>query len=154
MGFRFNSAKSSQKKKKNKKRPAPPPKKATAHKSIAQSGTIKPSRSCEGGACSLFFFHDWGKHNAGEEKKQSGKTIDSLGFLYVPPSVCEMSTKAEQCKYGGVFFCFFGCLCVRFFFFRPVLSWWGGADGGGVCKLEMGFLFFLFLKKEKNKRTL
>lgn len=148
MGFRVNSAKSSQKKTK-KKRAAPPPKKATAHKSIAQSGTIKPSLSCEGGHVH-FFFHDWGKHNAGEEKKQSAKTIDSLGFLYVPPSVCEMSTKAEQCKYGGVFW-----VPVCAFFSPPVLSWWGREGGGGFASWKCDFFFFLFFwfgtKKEKKK---
>lgn len=145
MGFRVNSAKSSQKKTK-KKRAAPPPKKATAHKSIAQSGTIKPSLSCEGGHVH-FFFHDWGKHNAGEEKKQSAKTIDSLGFLYVPPSVCEMSTKAEQCKYGGVFW-----VPVCAFFSPPVLSWWGREGGGDLQAGNVISFFFFFFDLEPRKK--
>lgn len=134
------------KKKTKKKRAAPPPKKATAHKSIAQSGTIKPSLSCEGGHVH-FFFHDWGKHNAGEEKKQSAKTIDSLGFLYVPPSVCEMSTKAEQCKYGGVFW-----VPVCAFFSPPVLSWWGREGGGDLQAGNVISFFFFFFDLEPRKK--
>lgn len=69
----------------------------------------------------------------------------------VSPSVCEMSTKAEQCKYG--------CLVCGF---PPVMSWRGGGGGGGGSSggsgsggsggwvgraLEMRF-FVLFLAKK------
>lgn len=73
-------------------------------KPAVDSGTIKPclrreDGELQAGGCSLF--HDWGKQQGRKERKTPLKTLDSPGF-YVSASVCEMSTKAEQCKYGCV----------------------------------------------------
>ena len=151
MGFRFNSAKSSQKEKKNKKRPAPPPKKATAHKSIAQSGTIKPSRSCEGGHVHFFFSTTEGNTTPGRKKSKAVKQLTVWGFCMFHQVSARCLRRQSSVSTAG-FFLFFWMPVCAVFFFRPVLSWWGGADGGEICKLEMGFLFFLFGAKKKKKK--
>lgn len=71
----------------------------------------------------MFTFSRLRETTPGEERKKTPlNTLDSLGF-YVSASVCEMSTKAEQCEYG----------CVS-----PVMS---PARGGAFVFLRVFFAF-------------
>lgn len=75
---------------------------------VVDSGTIKPCLRCEDGEVrergvgGVHFFTTEGNNTGGGKKKKTPlNTLDSLGFC-VSASVCEMSTKAEQCEYGRV----------------------------------------------------
>lgn len=101
-------------------------KKAPAYKSVAQSGTIKPS--CEWRrrwrGVGIFTFSRL-RETTPEKKKKTHTRARTHHYhtwqsgFSVLPSIYEMSTKAEQCKYG--------CLVCGF---PPVMSWGGGRVGG------------------------
>lgn len=63
---------------------------------------VQSSRAlcCEGGHIHFFTTEET---TPGREKKTHTHTpLKHLTGFYVSPSVCEMSTKAEQCKYDGL----------------------------------------------------
>lgn len=74
--------------------------------------------------------------------------------LYVSPSVCEMSTKAEQCKCSGLRI--YVCVCVRVCVcFSLLLKYWGGGGGRGAGARQLPVLFFIpvVLALDKRRRV-
>lgn len=148
MGFRVNSAKSSQKKqKKNEPRHRrKKPQHINPSRRVVQSSRAWAAR----GGMFTFFSTTEGNTTPGRKKSKALKQLTVWVFCMFH----QVSARCLRRQSSVSTAVFFGCLCVRFF---PLLSCHGeGGREGGICKLEMWFLFFSFFliwNQERKKKA-
>lgn len=148
MGFRVNSAKSSQKKqKKNEPRHRrKKPQHINPSRRVVQSSRAWAAR----GGMFTFFSTTEGNTTPGRKKSKALKQLTVWVFCMFH----QVSARCLRRQSSVSTAVFFGCLCVRFF---PLLSCHGeGGREGGICKLEMWFLFFSFFliwNQERKKKS-